>query len=117
MGLGGLAILGPTLKLRGFGLLISRRTQAPRSAKLSRPLASSERARMGIEIGGMALVVVGAFGGTARKAGGGWALVTALESGGVFGVAARLGRARLRNNTVQMPCRVVHLSSDTASRR
>src|SRR5258708_1154452 len=43
MGLGGLAILGPTLKLRGFGLLISRRTPAPRSAKLRPPLASPAR--------------------------------------------------------------------------
>jgi hypothetical protein len=71
VGLGGLVCLGPTLRLRGFGLLISRRTQAPRSAKFSRPLTSLERARMGIEISGMVLVVVGAFVVTIGKAG--WA--------------------------------------------
>src|SRR5260370_26284299 len=71
MGLGGLAILGPTLKLCGFGLLISRRTQAPRSAKLSRPLASSERARMGIPISRVVPVVVGRVLATPSQAGAG----------------------------------------------
>src|SRR5258708_1110838 len=115
MGLGGLAILGPTLKLRGFGLLISRRTQAPRSAKLSRPLASSERARMGIEISGMVLVVVGAFVVTASKAGVGWALVTALASGVVFGVAASLGWAWLRRHPSQDPVPFVPPPSSTST--
>jgi hypothetical protein len=115
MGLGGLAILGPTLKLRGFGLLISRRTQAPRSAKLSRPLASSERARMGIEISGMVLVVVGAFVVTASKAGVGWALVTALASGIVFGVAASLGWAWLRRHPSQDPVPFVPPPSSTST--
>jgi hypothetical protein len=115
MGLGGLAILGPTLKLLGFGLLISRRTPAPRSAKLSRPLTSSERARMGIEISGIVLVVVGAFVLTASKAGVGWALVTALASGVVFGVAASLGWAWLRGHPSQDPVPFVPPQSSTST--
>src|SRR5260370_11713673 len=50
IGLGGLAILGPTLKLRGFGLLISRRTQAPRSPKLTPPLPLPHLPRLAISI-------------------------------------------------------------------
>src|SRR5260370_9540198 len=46
MGLAGLAILGPTLKLRGFGLLISRRAAAASNAELKPPPASSERVRL-----------------------------------------------------------------------
>src|SRR5258708_14208036 len=103
MGLGGLAILGLTLRLHGFGLLISRRTQAPKSAKRSRPLPSSERARLGIEISGMVLVVVGGFVVTASKLGVGWALVAALASGVVFGVAASLGWSCLPGHSLQDP--------------
>jgi hypothetical protein len=113
IGLGGLVCLGPTLRLRGFGLLISRRTQAPRSAKLSRPLTSSERARMGIGITGMVLVVVGAFVATASKAGIGWAIVTALASGGAFGITASLGWAWLRGHPSQDPIPFVPPPSST----
>ncbi len=115
MGLGGLAILGPTLKLRGFGLSITGHPQAPRSAKPSRPLTSSERARMGIAISGMVLVVVGAFGATASKAGVGWALVTALASGIVFAVAAILGWAWLRGHPSQYPVPFVPPPSSTST--
>ncbi len=115
MGLGGLAILGPTLKLLWFGLSITRRTQAPRSAKLSRPLASSERARMGIEISGMVLVVVGALAVTVSKVGVGWALVIALASGIVFGVAANLGWAWLRRQASQEPVPFVPAPSSTST--
>jgi hypothetical protein len=103
IGLGGLVCLGPTLRLRGFGLLASPRTQALRSAKLGRPPTSSERARIGIAIGGMVLVVVGAFVATASKAGVGWALVTALASAGAFGVAASLWWAWLLEHPSQDP--------------
>jgi hypothetical protein len=115
VGLGGLVCVGPALRLRGFGLLISRRTQAPRSAKLRRPLTSSERARMGISISGMVLVVVGAFVVTTSKAGVGWALVTALASGVVFGVAASLGWAWLRGHPSQDPVPFVPLLSSTST--
>ena len=113
IGLGGLVCLGPTLRLRGFGLLVSRQTQAPRWAKLSRPLTSSERASMGIAISGMVLVVVGAFVATATKAGVGWALVTALASGGAFGIAASLGWAWLRGHPSQDPIPFVPPPSST----
>jgi hypothetical protein len=103
IGLGGLVCLGPALRLRGFGLLASHRTQALRSAELGRPLTGSERARMGIAISGIVLVVVGAFVATANKAGVGWALVTALASGVVFGIAASLGWAWLRGHPSQDP--------------
>lgn len=103
IGLGGLICLGPTLRLRGFGLLASPRTPAPRSTALGRPITSSERARMGIAISGMVLVVVGAFVATASKAGVGWALAMALASGVVFGIAASLGWAWLRGHPSQDP--------------
>src|SRR5260370_3494573 len=69
MGLGGLAILGPTLKLRGFGLLISRRTQAPGSPQINRPPASPEVARVGIRVSGLVVVLGGVVVGTASQAG------------------------------------------------
>jgi hypothetical protein len=103
IGLGGIICLGPTLRLRGFGLLASPRNQALRSAKLGRPPTRSERARIGIAIGGMVLVVVGAFVATASKAGVGWALVIALASAGAFGVAASLWWAWLLEHPSQDP--------------
>jgi hypothetical protein len=115
VGLGGLVCLGPTLRLRGFALLISRQTPAPRSAKLSRPLTGSERAGMGIAISGMVLVVVGAFVATASKAGVGWALVTALASGVVFAVAASLGWAWLQGHPSQDPVPFVPPPSSTST--
>jgi hypothetical protein len=98
IGLGGLICLGPTLRLRGFGLLTSRRTQAPRPAKLARPLTGSERAGTGIGISGMVLVVVGVFVVTASKAGVGWAIVAALASGIAFGIPVSIALARQRRN-------------------
>jgi hypothetical protein len=115
IGLGGLVCLGPTLRLRGFGLLASPRTQALRSAELGRALTGSERTRMGIAISGMVLVVVGAFVATASKAGVGWALVTALTSGVVFGIAASLGWAWLRNHPSQDPVPFVPPPSSTST--
>jgi hypothetical protein len=115
IGLGGLFCLGPALRLRGFDLLASHRTQALRSADLGRPLMGSERARMGISISGMVLVVVGAFVATTSKAGVGWALVTALASGVVFGVAASLGWAWLRGHPSQDPVPFVPPPSSTST--
>jgi hypothetical protein len=115
IGLGGLVCLGPALRLRGFDLLASHRTQALRSADLGRPLTDSERARMGIAISGMVLVVVGAFVATTSKAGVGWALVTALASGVVFGVAASLGWAWLRGHPSQDPVPFVPPPSSTST--
>jgi hypothetical protein len=88
----------------------------PRSAKPSRPLASSERARMAIEITGMVLVVVGAFAVTTSPFGVGWALVTALASGVVFGVAANLGWASVRRQASQEPVPFVPPPSSTSTR-
>jgi hypothetical protein len=115
IGLGGLICLGPTLRLRGFGLLASPRTPAPRSTALGRPLTSSERVRMGIAIGGMVLVVVGAFVATASKAGVGWALATALASGVVFGITASLGWAWLRGHPSQDPVPFIPPPSSTST--
>jgi len=98
IGLGGLICLGPTLRLRGFGLLTSRRTQVSRPAKLGRPLTGSERAGTGIGIGGVVLVVVGVFVVTASKAGGGWAIGAALASGIAFGIPVSIALARQRRN-------------------
>jgi hypothetical protein len=98
IGLGGLTCLGPTLRLRGFGLLTSRRTQAPRSAKLARPQTRSERAGTGVGITGMVLLVVGVFVVTASKAGVGWAIVAALASAVAFGIPVSIALARQRRN-------------------
>ena len=98
IGLGGLICLGPTLRLRGFGLLASPGTQALRSAKLSRPLTSSERASMGIAISGMVLVAVGVFVVTAGKASVGWAIVAALASAVAVGIPVSIALARQRRN-------------------
>jgi len=114
IGLGGIICLGPTLRLRGFGLLASPRNQAPRSAKLSRPPTSSERARIGIAIGGMVLVVVGALVATASKAGVGWALVTALASAGAFGIAASLWWAWLLEHPSPDPTPFIPPPSSTS---
>jgi hypothetical protein len=113
--LGGIICLGPTLRLRGFGLLASPRNQALRSATLGRPPTRSERARIGIAIGGMVLVVVGAFVATASKAGVGWALVTALASAGAFGVAASLWWAWLLEHPSQDPVPFVPPPSSTST--
>jgi hypothetical protein len=115
IGLGGLVCLGPALRLRSFDLLASHRTQALRSAELGRPLTGSERARMGVAISGMVLVVVGAFVVTASKAGVGWALVTALASGVAFGVAASLAWAWLRGHPSQDPVPFVPPPSSTST--
>ncbi len=103
IGLGGLVCLGPTLRLRGFGLLVSRRTQAQRSAKLTRPLTRSERARMRLAISGMVLLVVGVFVATASKAGVGWALVATLASAVAFGVPVSMAWAWQRGRPSQEP--------------
>jgi hypothetical protein len=103
VGLGGLVCLGPTLRLRGFGLLISRRTQAPRSAKLVRPQTRSERARMRLAINGMVVLVVGVFVATASKAGVGWALVATLASAIAFGIPASIAWAWQRGHPSQEP--------------
>ena len=96
IGLGGLICLGPTLRLRGFGLLTSRRTQAPTSAKLSGRQTRLERARTGVAISGMVLLVVGVFVVTASKAGGGWAIVAALGSEIAVGIPVSIALARQR---------------------
>jgi hypothetical protein len=98
IGLGGLVCLGPTLRLLGFGLSISRRTQVPRSAKLARPQTRSERARMRLALSGMALLLVGVFVGTERKAGIGGALVAALATVVAFGIPVSIAWARQRRN-------------------
>jgi hypothetical protein len=115
IGLGGLICLGPTLRLRGFDLLASHRTQTLRSAEPGRRLTGSERARMGVAISGMVLVVVGAFMVTAGKAGVGWALVTALASAAAFGVAASLAWAWLRGHPSQDPVPFVPPPSSTST--
>jgi hypothetical protein len=68
---------------------------------------------MGIGITGMVLVVVGAFVATASKAGIGWAIVTALASGGAFGITASLGWAWLRGHPSQDPIPFVPPPSST----
>jgi hypothetical protein len=98
IGLGGLICLGPTLRLRGFGLLISRRTQAPRSAELARPQTRSERARMQVAISGMVLLAVGVFVATASKASVGWAIAAALASAVAFGIPVSIALATQRRN-------------------
>jgi len=113
IGLGGLVCLGPTLRLCGFGLLASPRTQALRSADLGRPLTGSERARMGIAISGMVLVVVGAFVATASKAGVGWALVASLASGVAFGIPVTITWAWQRGHPSQEPTPFVPPPSPT----
>jgi hypothetical protein len=98
IGLGGLICLGPTLRLRGFGLLTSRRIQAPRSAKLARPQTRLDRARMQVAISGMGLLVVGVFVATASKASVGWAIVAALASAVAFGIPVSIAWATQRRN-------------------
>jgi hypothetical protein len=98
IGLGGLVCLGPTLRLFGFGLSISQRTQAPRSAKLARRQTRSERARMQVAISGMVLLVVGVFVGTARKAGIGGAIVATLATAVAFGIPVSIAWARQRRD-------------------
>jgi hypothetical protein len=115
IGLGGLVCLGPALRLRGFGLLASLRSQASRSAELGRPLTGGERARIGIAISGMVLVVVGAFVVTAGKAGVGWGLVTAMTLGVVFGISAGWWSAWLRSHPSQDPVPFVPPPSSTSS--
>jgi hypothetical protein len=103
IGLGGLVCLGPTLRLLGFDLSISRRTQVPRSAKLARPQTRSERARMQVAIGGIVLLVVGVFVATASKAGVGWAFVASLASAVAFGIPASIAWAWQRGHESQEP--------------
>ena len=63
----------------------------------------------------MVLVVVGAFAVTTSKFGVGWALVTALAFGVVFGVAANLGWAWLRKQASQEPVPFVPPPSSTST--
>jgi hypothetical protein len=98
IGLGGVICLGPTLRLRGFGLLTSRRTQAPRSAEVARPQTRSERARTQVVISGMVLLVAGVFVATASKAAVGWAIVAALATAIAFGIPVSIALATQRRN-------------------
>jgi hypothetical protein len=59
---------------------------------------NSERARTGVAISGMVLLVVGVFVATASKAGVGWALVVALASAIAFGIPVSIALARQRRN-------------------
>lgn len=116
IGLGGLVCLGPALRLRGFGLLPSPRSQAPTSAELGRPLTGGERARLAGVVSGMLLVVVGSFVVTTGKAGVGWGLVTALALGAVFGISGGWWSAWLRSHPSQDPVPFVPPPSSTSSR-
>jgi hypothetical protein len=113
IGFGGLVCLGPALRLFGFSLVGSRRAQAPKSAKVARPLTSSERARMGVAISGMVLVAAGVFVGTASKAGVGWALVATLASAVAFGVPASIAWVWQRGRPSQEPTAFVPPASPT----
>src|SRR6202521_1502269 len=103
MGLGGLAILGTTLKLLGFGLSITRHPQAPRSPKFSRPRSRSERARVQLALlfgvlGFFAVII-----GTARQGGIGWALVAGLAFAVAFGIPVGIAWAMRRGSQPQEP--------------
>jgi hypothetical protein len=103
MGLGGLAILGTTLKLLGFGLSIRRHPHAPRSAKFSRPRSRSQRARMQLAVLfgvlGFFAVIIGA----ARQGSIGWALVAGLAMAVAFGIPVGIAWAMRRGSQPQEP--------------
>ena len=98
VGLGGLVCLGPTLRLFGFGLSISQRTQAPRSARIARPQTGSERARTRLAIRIEILALVAVFVGTARTAGIGGAIVATLATAVAFGIPVSIAWARHRRD-------------------
>jgi hypothetical protein len=107
IGLGGLFCLGPTLRLLGFGLSISRGNHAPRPPKLIRPQTGSQRALTRLVIGIMVLLLVAVIVGTARQAGIGAALIADLATAVAFGIPAGIAWARQRGNQSQGPTPVV----------
>lgn len=107
IGLGGLVCLGPTLRLLGFGLLISRRNRAPRSPKLIRPQSRSQTVPTRLVISSMVLLLVAVIVGTARQAGIGAALVAGLATAVAFGIPASIAWVRQRGNQSQEPTLVI----------
>jgi len=103
IGLGALVCLGPTLRLHGFGLSITRHSQGPRSAKFSRPRSRSQRARMQLAVLfgvlGFFAVIIGA----ARRGDIGWGLVAGVAMAVAFGIPVGIAWAMRRGRQPQEP--------------